>query len=845
MEALPIEQIRSPLVSKAKDCNRIILHAPTGSGKSTQVPQMLLDEGLVPEGKTIIVLQPRRLAARMLAKRVAHERGVRLGDEVGFHIRFDRVFSEATRILFVTEGILMRKMLNDPELSDVGAIVFDEFHERHLYTDLGLALVKRLQNEKRSDLLAVVMSATLDAEGLEAWLAPCQTLATEGRTYPISIEYSAAPAKVADAPIWDKVAHHFSRLAVEHPEGDFLIFMPGSFEIQRTIEAIQAERVARDFVVLPLYGELPPDQQDAAVERHERRKVVVATNVAETSLTIDGVRIVIDSGQARVARFDPHRGINTLLIEKVSQASAAQRSGRAGRTAPGHCLRMWGESEHSHRIPYEIPEIRRIDLSETVLTLKLAGIQNIDTFDWFDAPDAQALQRAVQLLKDLGALQSESGELTPVGRRMAQFPMHPRYARMFLAADELSCVYPVALMAAFTQGRNLLLPLKDRRRREEREELLGDEPSDFFLWLRAWGMARKKGYDFRFCKQWGIHAQAARQAERIADQFLRIAEGQGLDTTQYPLDQDAVRRCLLIGFSDQLALRDSRGTLRCSLVHGRRGELRRESAVRDAMLFVASEVDEIESRGQVNVLLSMATEIEEEWLEELYPDDFYEDSEIVYDPEQRKVIKRYERRFRDLILEQRDRGEPETGEAASLLAEQVATGGLKLKKWDAAVEHWINRINFAAEHCPELSIEKMDQAGRITVLEQICLGAHSFKMIKDREVWPALKEWLSEEQRLALDSFVPPEFVLPQRKRPVKIRYEEGRAIISSKLQDFYDIPASQLTICNGRISLVVELLAPNGRPAQVTEDIDAFWKTSYEGVKKELKGRYPKHEWR
>ncbi|HTB64239.1 MAG TPA: helicase-related protein, partial [Opitutales bacterium] len=346
---LPIQQLRAPLRMAAGRVRRIVIQAPTGSGKSTQVPQMLLDEKLA-EGGEVVVLQPRRIATRMLAKRVAEERGSPLGGEVGFQIRFDRVVSARTRIKFVTEGILLRQLLDNLKLPGVAAIVFDEFHERHLSTDLSIALARRAQETVRPDLLLVVMSATLDAAGLAAWLQPSEILTCEGRTFPIVIEYSAQARAVADKQIWEQAAWHCGRLLEENPVGDCLIFMPGGYEISRTLAALQGVPAARDCLLLPLYGELPAAEQDRAVAPAPpgRRKVIVSTNVAETSLTIDGVTIVIDAGLARTARFDPRRGIDTLLIENISQASADQRAGRAGRTAPGRVLRLWGEREHTH-----------------------------------------------------------------------------------------------------------------------------------------------------------------------------------------------------------------------------------------------------------------------------------------------------------------------------------------------------------------------------------------------------------------------------------------------------------------------------------------------------------------
>lgn len=365
---LPIEAIRSQLPDAAQRSGQWIVQAPTGSGKSTQLPQMLLDEGLVTTGR-ILVLQPRRLAARLLASRVAQERGTRLGDAVGFHIRFDRVYGPDTRIVFITEGILLRMMLGEPTLPGIAAIVFDEFHERHLYGDLGIAMVKRLQDGARPDLRMVVMSATLDTDALQTYLPEAVTLQAEGRTFPITTHYLEGSRARSEAPVWELATQAFQRWYREQPDGDFLIFMPGSYEIQRTVQDIMATAEGRKSVVLPLHGELPPDKQDAAVAQYDKRKVVVATNVAETSLTIDGIRIVIDSGLARISRFDPHRGINTLLIEKISRASADQRAGRAGRTAPGICQRLWSEKDHTHRAAQETPEIRRVDLSETLLQL--------------------------------------------------------------------------------------------------------------------------------------------------------------------------------------------------------------------------------------------------------------------------------------------------------------------------------------------------------------------------------------------------------------------------------------------------------------------------------------------
>src|SRR6185369_4884383 len=351
---LPIFEIERRLVETVRRERRVVLTAPTGSGKSTQVPQILLDAGLLGE-RQVVILQPRRLATRMLARWVAEARGAKLGGEVGYQMRLDNLTSPATRICYATEGVVLRRMLADPELRDVAALVFDEFHERHLYGDITLARALDIQAAARPDLIIVVMSATLDVAAVEKYLAPCAVLSSAGRAYTVDIEY--LPKSSGTAPVWDVAVGELKRLVSAERDGDALVFMPGAYEIGRTIEAARAA-LGHDFTVLPLHGELPPREQDAAVARNEKRKVVVATNVAETSLTIDGVRIVIDSGLARIPRYDPHRGINTLLVEKISRASADQRTGRAGRTAPGLSLRLWTTREEEARPAQELPEIK-------------------------------------------------------------------------------------------------------------------------------------------------------------------------------------------------------------------------------------------------------------------------------------------------------------------------------------------------------------------------------------------------------------------------------------------------------------------------------------------------------
>ncbi|HET9524365.1 MAG TPA: ATP-dependent helicase HrpB [Terrimicrobiaceae bacterium] len=838
-ETLPIYDLDEEIIDSVRENGRLILQAPTGSGKSTQVPQILLDGGALGSGRCII-LQPRRLATRMLAKRVAEERGAQLGAEVGYQIRLDNISSPQTRILFVTEGILLRQMLANPRLDGVSTLIFDEFHERHLYSDISLARALDLQESLRPDLKVLVMSATLDSAQLEDHLRPCRTLSSQGRTFPVEIEYlrhesrDEAPWELAT----DAVAENF-----DQTEGDILVFMPGSYEIQRTLREL-SHRMPSGCLILPLHGELPASEQDKAVARTERRKIIVSTNVAETSLTIDGVTMVVDAGLARVARYDPHRGINTLFIEKVSRASADQRAGRAGRTAPGLCLRLWTQRDHTLRPATEVPEIKRLDLAETVLTLKAAGVGDLNRFRWMDKPEEKSLGRAEQLLADLGALDSHSGAITSLGRRMLSFPIHPRYARMFLAARDFGCVRAAALIAALTQSRNLLLRA-ERRVEEERAEIFGQGISDFLVLIRAFSYAERHNFRIEALRPLAIHAEAARQVNKLFEQFLGIARAEGLETDTGGATDEAIAQCVLAGFADQVARRRSGGTLSCDIVHGRRGQLARSSVAQDSRLLVAAEITEIEGRGgDAQVVLSLATQIEESWLREMFPHDFEERTAHLFDKAQNRVVVRREKTFRDLVIESQDRDAEPSPEASACLAKAVADGVLTLNQWNDAVEQWIARVNFLAGALPEHQISRIGATEREYIVHLACEDATNYREIKDRPIVALARSLLTITQQQLVDKYAPERLELPGGRR-AKITYaEDSTPILSARIQDLYGV-ADDLRIAGGRIALVIHVLAPNHRPVQVTNSLKTFWVESYPKLKQQLQRQYPKHEWR
>ncbi|MEM9479333.1 MAG: ATP-dependent helicase HrpB, partial [Verrucomicrobiota bacterium] len=788
----------------------------------------------------IVVLQPRRIAARMLARRIARERGVRVGDEVGYQVRFENHSGRKTRIELVTDGLLVRRFLRDPKLEGTSVIVFDEFHERGLESDLALALALQAQESLRPDLKIVVMSATLDTGRVAEFLETENILETESREFPVEVCHQPLRAgNQEDA--WDAAKRALEAFRpIMGDDGHALVFMPGVFEIRRTIEALKRSKATKGMDVLPLYGDLPPDQQDAAVEPSSRQKVIVATNVAETSLTIDGVRLVIDSGLARIADFDPRREINTLTIQKIARDSADQRAGRAGRTGPGTAVQLWSEADHGKRTSGTPPEIERLDLAELLLFLKASGVREAADLRWMTPPPTEALEKARILLRQFGAIDEEN-VITETGHHMAKLPLHPRFARLMLAANDLGCVNEAALAAAVCQGKSLWTrnPGKETLRWRERFFEDGDT-SDFQPLLRAWTFARECRFDRNQCEGHGIHANAAREAGKIAAELVKSLGGSADNS---PPEKNALAKSLLIAFSDHLAVRKSSSTLACHVSGGRSGTLEKDSIARHGMISVCAEIAEVEGKTlQTN--LRLATLIEEDWIREQFPHDFTHDDEAVWEESERRVIRREATKFRDLVLASKIKGDPHPEKAAEILAAEVTAGRLRLKNWDNSVEQWIARLNSLAEWMPELELPRVGEEDRRWIVTQVCLGATRYKEIKDRPVFPVLKDWLSAPQHAALESFAPERITLANGRK-VKVVYQTDEPpLLRAKLQHLYDVDENP-RIADGRVPVVAEILAPNQRPVQKTADLAGFWANSYEAVKSQLRGRYPKHEWR
>jgi len=839
VRSLPIFELEPALLRAFRETperRRFVVEAPTGSGKSTQIPQMLLAKGLL-NGGEVVILQPRRIAARMLARRVAEEMGGRLGDEVGYQVRFESAVSRRTVIRYVTEGILLRRMLGDPHLSGVSAVVFDEFHERHLYGDITLARALDLQESVRPDLSILVMSATLQTADLKRYLEPCTHLVSQGRTYPVEISY--APVRQATGlDIPGQAARVCAQVMAQQQEGHALIFMPGAFEIRKTMEALGREKALRDCDILPLHGELPPAQQDAAVAPGGRRRIVVATNVAETSLTIDGVQVVIDSGLARTAAYDPNRGINTLTIQPISRASADQRAGRAGRTGPGICVRLWSEDQHGRRPAAEIPEVQRLDLAEVALGLHAAGVHDLKAFRWFEPPDFRSLALAEELLRELGAVDRGSGKITEMGRQLTKYPVHPRQARMLEEAAARDCVLPVALCVALLQGRSLFVKSQGGAASRFHHP---DDWSDFLPLLRAWQAAQEANFHPDSCGRLGLNGRGASEAARLADRLVQMVGVPG-GSAALP-DQETLAKVILSGYPDHVARRTSVASVACDVTGGRRGSVSRESVIRGTELLVSAEITEVQGRD-VQVVLNLNTEIEEKWLGEMFPNDFSRSASAVWDAMQRRVMQKEQVKFRDLILREKQSGEPDPGPAAGILADKVMAGELVYTPWDDSVQQWLARLNFLRAAMPDLELPEFTDDDRRLVLEQLFFGCKTYKDIKELSPWPVLRGWLSGPQTHLLETHAPERIELTGGRK-VKIDYAHGsEPTIGVLIQQLYGQRETP-RIAAGRVPLLVQALAPNHRPIQVTKDLASFWKNSYPQIAKELKRRYPKHEWR
>jgi len=780
-EALPIDAVLPEVIEALRTHPAVVLEAPPGAGKTTRVPPALLD---IVEGE-IVVLEPRRLAARTAARRVAQE--IQDPGQVGWQVRFEQRGTPRTRLWYVTEGILARRMLADPQLRGVSAIVLDEFHERHLPGDLAFALAQRLL----ARLKLVVMSATLDAVPLADHLG-APVVRSEGRRFPVEIGHLDKPD---DRRLSDQVAAAVRRLTSPGSQGDVLVFLPGAAEIRLAAEACAELARHRDLLLVPLHGDLPAEDQDRALAPARQRKVILSTNVAETSVTVPGVTAVVDSGLARLASHSPWSGLPSLNVGKISRASAAQRAGRAGRLGPGRALRLYTRHDLESRPEHHPPEIERLDLAGTVLELRAAGLDP-EALPWLDPPRPGALQGATALLRRLGALDAR-GNVTAEGRACAAFPLHPRLGRLAVEAGRRGFRTDGCAAAALLNER--IAP----------RGAAPTGPSDVLDLLdRA---------DLR---------KSSRMQQALA-QLLRLAPPEGPRSGSR---DEAIRIAVLAGFPDRVARRRGAEVL---LASGGAAQLSSDSSVRDAELLVAVEAEERRGGGRSRVLVRVASAVEPEWLLDLHPDSLREETQLSWEPSRERVEVLSRLLYDQLVLEETRRlpRDQETEAATRLLLDHAE--GIPDPEQLARLKA---RIALVAEHCPESGIAPLDDAQVRERLAGMARGSTSLRELREADVLSALAP--AQLGRLA-----PDEVTLPSGRK-LRVEYAAGQPpAVRSRLQDFFGM-ARGPAICGGRLPLTLHLLAPSGRAQQVTQDLAGFWERHYPAIRRELMRKYPKHAW-
>lgn len=826
VERLPIDDVLPELVAHLRGHASVVLRAPTGAGKTTRVGPAVGRQGLAGD-KRVLVLQPRRVAARATAARIAAENGWTLGGEVGYQVRFEDRISERTRIAIVTEGVLLRRLHDDPFLQDVGVVIFDEFHERNLHSDLALGMVRQIQQTVRPDLKIVVMSATLALEPVAAYLDGCPTVECAGRVHPVELSYLAPSGR--ERP--EDLVVRGVRQVMERTGGDVLVFLPGLREIRHTKRVLDEAAQRAGCVLLELYGDLPLERQAAVLEPGPQRRIVLATNVAETSLTVPGVTAVVDSGWARTLRFDPRVGLDRLELTPISQAAAEQRAGRAGRTQAGVCLRLWDQRSQRARPLFEEPEIRRVDLAAAVLQLLCWIEPDIDSFPWFERPRPEALQRAQELLRQLDA--ADERGVTKLGRRLVRLPVHPRLGRLLVEAAQRGCVARGALAAALLSERSPFGRGSEAgMRRRDPDYHSHSDLLDQVAALEEFEAADRQD------SAWGpILRPAARMVFQVRDQLVRQMGSRRQRTGGTDDVDEALLRSLLAAFPDRLAKRREPGSRRGVMVGGRGVRLADESRVLDGELFLCVDVDGAGAEAWVR----KASLVERGWLPK---NRLREATEVEFDPVGERVMARRRRYWEDLLLEETTAGIPDADDAARLLAQAAREHWNRVFPHDnAAFVGLVARARWLREQWPDVDLPAVDEAALQELLPALCQGRRSFAELRAAPWLAALRGLFRFDQLQTLDREAPERLEVPSG-RSLSLSYEPGKPpVLAVRIQEVFGWSETP-RIAGGRVAVLLHLLAPNMRPQQVTDDLRSFWNNGYPVIRKELRRRYPKHAW-
>lgn len=811
-----------------------VLVAPPGAGKTTRVPPALAKAGL---GK-VLVLEPRRIAARAAARRVAAELGCQVGGRVGYHVRFDRKASAETEILFCTEGILLARLQDDPFLDGVGCLMFDEFHERSLDADLGLAMARRIATDVREDLRILVTSATLDPGPVARFLGGAPIVESEGRSYPVDTTFlPRTSGKTGRGESLEDVVARGVRMALEGGEGDVLVFLAGVGEIRRCAERLGS---LQGVDVHSLYGDLAPEVQDAALRAGPRRRVVLSTNVAESSVTVGGVRAVVDSGEARILRHDSGSGVDRLMVERIDRAAADQRAGRAGRLGPGRCIRLWSAIDDRTMEPFLVPEVRRLDIAGPYLQLALWGEPDPCAFPWFERPRPVVLESARALLRELGAIKGGgqgAGRITEFGRRVARLPLQPRLAALVIRGAELGAPELASLAAAMLSERDPFRRGDPRHRTSVRDATESD------VYERCMALLDFERHGGRQSRAGEIAPAGARAVLRVRDSILRQAVSKGRRGSGQE-SEEALALAVLAAFPDRLAVRRQGDPGRAVMAGGRGLRMGSECGVTEAEFFVAIDVAAARRPGDED-FVRLASAVDREWID---GGKVRVSTRPVFDKGTGRVVGKRREMLGPLVLAESDQPLPRGSEVEEVLVEAASQDpllalGLSGPGAHPEVLEVLERIRFLRAASPGLKIPDPSEDAFRELLPMLAPGCRSFADLARRDPLGVFQGTWSHAQRVALSREAPERVQVPTGNY-IRLAYDGERPpVLAVRIQEMFGL-AETPTVAGGRVRVLLHLLAPNRRPQQVTDDLASFWANTYVQVRKDMRGRYPRHPW-